>query len=60
MKNYLPHGYAGYTDVLVQNFTQGRYLALPLLQWIGLALDRTERARGGRRPYPSMLKWLSE
>ena len=55
-----PHGYAGYSEVLLENFRSGRYLALPLLQWIGLALDETRARELGAPAYPRMLKWLRE
>jgi hypothetical protein len=55
-----PDGYAGYSGALVENLREGRYLAVPLLQWIGPALDETRARELGAPAYPRMLKWLRE
>jgi len=53
-------GYKGCSDWHVANFTEGRYVGLPLLQWMGLALDEEESAARGTEPYPHMQRWLRE
>jgi hypothetical protein len=55
-----PDGYAGYGDGLAENFRAGRYIAVPLLQWIGLTLDEDRARELGAAPYPAMLRWLRE
>jgi hypothetical protein len=51
-------GYKGWSASLVENFTNGRYIGVPMLQWIGLTADE-KRAEGmGVKPYPFMIKWM--
>ena len=48
-----PEGYKGESEWLLKQFSEGIYIGLPLLQWMGLcAPDGTEPG------YPAMLKWL--
>ena len=51
-------GYRGGSKARIENFTQGRYLAVPMLQWVGMALDAKRAAEIGVAPYPHMLRWL--
>lgn len=51
-------GYRGWSRALIENFTQGRYVGVPLLQWIGLTVDWRTAKEIGTEPYPKMLKWL--
>jgi len=53
-----PNGYRSGSDSLLENFGAGRYLAVPLLQWMGLAFDDTRAAEMGCKPYPHMIRWL--
>jgi len=53
-------GYRGGSAALLENFSAGRYLGLPMLQWLGLAEDQRTAAAGGRRPYPEMVRWVSD
>jgi hypothetical protein len=53
-------GYKGGSDSLLENFREGRYLALPLLQWMGLTYDPKQAAEHGCAPYPHMIRWLRE
>jgi hypothetical protein len=42
-----PQGYKGGAAALVENFTAGRYIGVPLLQWWGMALEpRLAEAQG--------------
>jgi hypothetical protein len=50
-------GYRGGSEALVDNFTQGRYVGVPMLQWIGLTLEPKAAAAAGAEPYPSMVRW---
>jgi hypothetical protein len=53
-------GYRGGAQALIDNFTAGRYIGVPVLEWIGLtAVDGRAKALGVP-PYPSMLKWLRD
>lgn len=53
-------GYRGDGVALRDNFSQGRYLGVPYLQWLGMSLEPEAAARQGLRPYPHMLRWLCE
>lgn len=53
-------GYRGSGESLIENFSEGRVIALPMLQWIGLTLDEQRARDEGMPPYPHMLRWLRE
>lgn len=51
-------GYRGWSQSILENFAVGRYFGVPMLAWLGLALD-PQRPAGGETPaYPHMIKWL--
>jgi hypothetical protein len=43
-------GYRGQSAALIENFSRGRYIAVPLLAWFGMIDDELS--------YPSMRTWL--
>jgi hypothetical protein len=51
-------GYKGGAAALIENFTAGNYLGVPLLQLYGMALEPKRAAANGVEPYPHMLRWL--
>jgi hypothetical protein len=51
-------GYKGWSGALIENFTKGRYIGVPMLQWIGLTADEKRAKERGIRPYPEMIKWV--
>ena len=51
-------GYKGGAAALIENFTTGYYLGVPLLQLYGMALEPKRAAAIGVEPYPHMLRWL--
>jgi hypothetical protein len=55
-----PQGYRGGSQSLIENFSQGHTLGVPLLQWMGLTLDARAAAERGVPPFPHMLRWLRE
>lgn len=55
-----PHGYRSGSDSLLENFREGRYLGVPLLQWTGLTHEPKQAAERGCPPYPHMIRWLRE
>jgi len=55
-----PHGYRQGSESLLDNFLAGRFLAVPLLQWMGLTWDNTQAAARQCAPYPRMIRWLRE
>jgi hypothetical protein len=44
------HGYRGGARNLIENFSAGRYIGVPMLRWLGL----TDSA------YPSMIRWVRD
>lgn len=55
-----PAGYRGGSQSLLDNFAAGRYLAVPMLQWLGMTLDAQHAKGMGSVPYPRMRAWLRE
>jgi hypothetical protein len=53
-----PHGYKGGAAALVENFTSGRYIGVPLLQCWGMTVEPGKAEARGLAPYPHMLRWL--
>jgi hypothetical protein len=53
-----PGGYRGGSQSLIENFAAGRYLAVPMLQWLGMACDEKRAKETGVAPYPKMICWL--
>lgn len=51
-------GYKGGAASLIENFTNGRYIGVPVLQWIGLTVDERRAKDLGIEPYPCMIKWV--
>jgi len=53
-----PHGYKGQAEQLVDAFSNGNYLGLPLLQWQEMAFDGHTAQQLGVQPYPHMVNWI--
>ncbi|MFN0317384.1 MAG: hypothetical protein ACKVQA_20365 [Burkholderiales bacterium] len=53
-----PQGYKGASRSIVENFSQGRFFGVPLLQWYGMTLGSEPGNGLGVRPYPAMISWL--
>lgn len=53
-------GYQGGGAALLENFHQGRYIGVPLLQWIGLTAEPRQATALGIAPYPHMRKWVRD
>ena len=51
-------GYRGGGAAIVENFAQGRYFGVPLLQWYGLTYDDQQARLNGTEPYPAMRRWV--
>ena len=51
-------GYRGASAALLENFSEGRYLAVPMLQWLGMTYDEKRAAAAGVAAYPAMRCWL--
>ncbi len=55
-----PDGYRGGSRAIIENFSQGRYVGVPLLEWYGLTAGEKAAAALEVSPYPHMLKWLRD
>ena len=55
---FYPGSFTGWATALVENFGEGRYLGVPLLQRYGMAVEPRFAAERGVKPYPHMIRWL--
>jgi len=55
-----PQGYRGGSRAIIENFSNGRYIGVPLLQWLGMSADAKTAQERNVLPYPHMLKWLRD
>ena len=53
-------GYRGEARTLVENFGAGRYLGVPMLEWLGLTATGKNAKALGVQSYPKMLRWLRD
>jgi len=53
-----PEQHNGNSQMLIDNFTAGRYIGLPLLQWFGMTVEPRMAAERGLEPFPHMLRWV--
>ena len=53
-------GYRGASASIIENFGQGRYFGVPVLQWLGMTCEDKQAAELGVAPYPHMIRWLCE
>jgi hypothetical protein len=51
-------GYKGGGASLAENFTAGRNVGVPMLQWFGMTQDARTAGAEGVAPYPHMQRWL--
>ncbi|MBL7976399.1 MAG: hypothetical protein JNJ85_15885 [Candidatus Kapabacteria bacterium] len=54
------NGYQGGGSNIVDNFKEGRFIGVPMLQWIGLCFDEIRAKENHTLPFPAMIKWLRE
>ena len=53
-------GYRGGSEAILENFKEGRYIGVPILQWLGMAFDEKNARELGAAAYPAMVKWLRD
>ena len=53
-----PEQHNGHSQMLIDNFTSGNYIGLPLLQWFGMTVEPRHAAERGVEPFPHMLRWV--
>lgn len=51
-------GYRGNSQAILENFAAGRYIGVPVLDWLGMTAGPKRAQELGVPPYPNMLKWL--
>ena len=51
-------GYQGGGQALLENFREGRYIAVPMLQWVGMTYDAAQAKACDCEPYPQMRQWV--
>lgn len=52
-----PNGYKNQSEWLIENYSKGNYIGLPLLQWMGLASKENNDTSNS---FPKMIKWLRD
>jgi antirestriction protein ArdC len=53
-------GYKNGGSHIAESFNQGHYFGVPMLQWIGMALERKNEEKPHLPIYPKMIKWLRD
>lgn len=53
-------GYRGESESIIDNFTNGRYFGVPILQWRGLTVEKKPSLEMSGEFYPNMKKWLAD
>lgn len=51
-------GYKGGGSSIADNFKNGNYFGVPMLQWVGMALEKKNKEEPDKPVYPAMLQWL--
>ncbi|WP_293785940.1 hypothetical protein [uncultured Pedobacter sp.] len=51
-------GYKNGSKSIIENFNEGRFIGVPMLQWLGMTYDENQAKIQGLNPYPVMQKWL--
>jgi hypothetical protein len=52
------HGYRSGGAHLAESFSNGHYFGVPMLQWVGMCLERPDPADPGQPVYPKMQRWM--
>ncbi|MEK6372109.1 MAG: hypothetical protein AABO58_05385 [Acidobacteriota bacterium] len=55
---FYPGSFQNMAESLIENFAQGRYLGLPLLQLFGMTVEPRNAEARQVAPFPHMLRWL--
>lgn len=53
-----PGGYRGGSGAMIDNFTNGRDVGVPMLACWGMTVERHRARKEGGVPYPHMRRWL--
>jgi hypothetical protein len=52
------NGYKGDGAWLIETFSDGHFIGLPLLQLYGMTIEPKHAKPGGAKAYPHMLRWV--
>jgi hypothetical protein len=52
------YGYKGESQNLIDNFEQGKFIGLPMLQYYGMAYNEQTAKSIGVKPFPHMVSWI--
>jgi hypothetical protein len=55
---FYPGSFHGWSNALVENFKEGRYVGVPLLQRFGMSYESRLATIHRVPPYPHMVRWL--
>lgn len=53
-------GYRGTSRAYLENFVEGRFVGVPLLQWYGMTFEPQPARAQGVEPFPHMQHWLRQ
>lgn len=53
-------GYQSGGSHIADQFKQGRYVGVPMLQWTGMALEKMDPENPQRPVYPAMINWVRD
>lgn len=53
-------GYKGWSETIIENFSQGRFFGVPMLQWLGMTAEGRHAEELGVPPFPHMIQWLRD
>ncbi len=54
------NGYKGGGTNIVENFRQGRFFGVPILQWLDMTCEPRQAEPLGQKSFPHMRKWLRD
>ncbi|WP_175635513.1 hypothetical protein [Pedobacter ghigonis] len=54
------NGYQSGGKNIIENFQQGSFMGVPLLQWCGMTFDNIQAEKNQAQPFPYMQSWLCE
>lgn len=55
-----PHGYKGASASILENFSQGRYFGVSMLQWLGMTKEAKHTTHTDDPAFPNMTHWLRQ
>lgn len=53
-------GYQGDSRSIIENFSNGRYIGVPMLQWLGMTKEPKPGSIAGDHTYPKLITWLRQ